>query len=199
MKILKLGLLMAAVSLMLPSAKADLLYTGSQAGLCCFDVNLHQASATDVQVTVSLTGGAQWFVDTGGGQHPGFAFNLINNPVITISNLSSPWTPSDVHVASVTTGGPALGTFDYYIDNPGSGASSQNPGPLTFDVTLGTGISINDFVSNSAGNLFVADIMDANGKTGESAIGLTEPSTSLMLLSAGLALIFLRRRAAARP
>src|ERR1035438_1509956 len=93
------------------SARADDLYIGSQAGMCCFNVNLHQVNVNEVQVTATLTDGAQSFVHTGKGQHPGFAFNLSGDPAITITNISSPWDSTDVHLTSVTTGGPGMGTF----------------------------------------------------------------------------------------
>lgn len=169
---------MAFASLLISGAKADLLFTGSQAGLCCFNVDVASISSTEVSVTATLTDGAQWFVDTGSGQHPGFAFDIQGDPAISISSLSSPWTSSDVHLSSVTTGGPSLGSFDYFLDNPGHGASQHNPGPLTFDVTVTSGtLSPSDFVANASGYYFVADIMDASGKTGLSGINQA-PSTS---------------------
>src|SRR5262245_14206757 len=117
-----------------PAAKADLLFVGSQAGKLAFNVNLHQVSSTDVLLTAILTEGAVSFVNTGSGQHPGFAFN-VNGGGISVSNISSPWTSSGVHLSSVLTDGPYLGTFDYFIDNPGHGASAHNAGPLSFVVT----------------------------------------------------------------
>lgn len=196
-----------AAALTASTARADELFVGSQAGLCCFDVNLHQIDANDMQVTVSLTGGAQVFVDTGSGQHPGFAFNLAGAPAITISALSSPWVSSDVHLTSVATNGPALGTFDYFIDNPGPGGSQHNGGPLSF-IIVDPGISFNSFIANSSGNFFVADIQAANGDTGLSAISsagtvtptgsgpsVPEPS-SIFLFGTGLAgtALLLRRQ-----
>ena len=55
-----------------PLAKADMMFAGLD-----MDVLLHPISATEVQVTVTLSGGATAFVNTGNGtNHPGFAFNL---------------------------------------------------------------------------------------------------------------------------
>ena len=182
------GLLLIVVSLTIPPARADLLFVGSQAGECCFEVDLHQVSSTDVKVTVTLTSGATYFVDTGSGQHPGFAFNLKGDPGVSISNLSSPWNSSDVHLGTVTTGGHGLGKFDYFIDNPGPGSSAHNSGPLSFDVTLASGISLADFIANSDGYYFVADIADASGDTGLSGISAKpisdapEPMSACFLL-----------------
>jgi hypothetical protein len=197
-------LMLLTSAALMPVAKGDLLYVGSSAaGECCFNVNLHQVSSSDVKVTVSLTGGATAFVDTGNGSnHPGFAFSIANHPAISITNISSPWTATDVHLSSVTVNGNTFGTFDYFIDNVGSGGSLNNPGPLSFDATLGAGLSINDFVSNAEGYFFVADILDAKGKTGMSGINtnstttstVPEPSAIILLGTVGLALMSSVRR-----
>lgn len=184
------------------SAKADSLFVGSQAGKCCYDVNLHQVDANDMQVTVTLTNGAQYFVASGAGNHPGFAFNLAGTPTISVTSINMPWTLSDVNLSPVNTNGPSLGSFDYWIDNPGTGASLMNPGPLVFTVYSAAGISYSDFIANSSGFYFSADIMDASGATGNS--GISDPGTtssvpepsSIALLGTGIlsAAGMLRRR-----
>ena len=198
----RLAVALTFVSLSGAVVKADTLFTGSQTGLCCFDVNLHQVDSNNMQVTVSLTDGAQYFVSTGAGNHPGFAFNLAGDPTISVTSISGPWTLSDVHLSSVATNGPSLGTFDYFIDNPGPGASKHNDGPLVFNIFDSTGISYSDFIANSNGYYFAADIMNAAGQTGMSGINdpgttpaVPEPS-SIALLGTGVltAAGFVRRK-----
>ena len=195
------AVVLCALVLLAPKAKADLVFVGSQAGLNAFDVTLHQVSATDVRVTATLTQGALWFANTGSGNHPGFAFNIAGDPAISIGNISAPWNALEFHIAPVTTNGPGLGTFMYFVDNPGNGTSAANAGPLSFDVILGSGISINDFTRNAAGYYFAADIANAFGATGESGISAgpdataPEPSSmALLLISvAGVGLVGKKR------
>ena len=189
-------LLFLIASLSIP-AKADLTYIGSQAGLCCFDVTLHQLTDA-VQVTATLTDGAEFFVDTGAGNHPGFAFN-VDSGAITVSNVSAPWLLAMFHFTAVTTGGPAMGTFSYYFDNPGNGSSAHNPGPLQFTVNR-SGITPADFVANASGFFFAADILDAAGATGMSGISdparVPEPGSVLFLCLAALGGVAVLRKGA---
>jgi hypothetical protein len=185
-----------------PAAKADLLFTGSQTGFCCFNVELQTVSTTDVKVTVTLTGGATLFASTGNGtNHPGFAFNL-SGDAITASNIQNASDLGTFHVGPDATNGPDMGTFDYFFDIPGSGTSAGDDGPLSFEVVRKSGVAVTDFGKNSAGFYFEADIL--NGTTGESGISaaptsfassVPEPGSIVLLGSTTLiAAVFMRRR-----
>ncbi len=184
----------------MPSAHADLLFTGSQTGFCCFNVQLHSVSATDVNVNVTLTGGATAFVNTGNGtNHPGFAFNLFGT-AITNANILNPVNLGAFHVGPDITSGPGLGTFAYFFDNLGNGASANNPGPLTFDISRASGVALTDFIANGSGYYFEADLL--NGTTGESGISagprtvggtVPEPTSILLFGTVALGLLGSRR------
>jgi hypothetical protein len=208
-------LLGASVSQLVPAAKADMIFDSTN-GYCCFEVTLHQVSSTDMKVTVSLTSGAQYFVDTGSANHPGFAANIADLANVTITNLSAPWTMGEVHLSSVVTGGPDFGTFTFFIDNPGPGGSAKNAGPLVFDVTDPNGVSYSSFGKNADGYYFAADIMNAAGFTGEAAAknngvcttddrncnnipNVPEPSSVVLLSTAGIGVLWAMRRRFVRP
>jgi hypothetical protein len=169
--LLSFALILAGLSA--SEAKADSFdFTGSPgSGICCFNVDLQQVSSNQMQVTVTLAGGATNFIDSGNGtNHPGFAFNLLSDPNISISfPPGSAWSGETLQFND-STNGPDFGDFDYYFQNPGSGGSGNNDGPLVFTITDHSGpISFSSFVDNHDGYFFAADI--GQGKnTGESAI-----------------------------
>jgi hypothetical protein len=196
---LSLALVLAGLSASV--AKADTLTFDTSGSGFGFQVVLTQVDNDDVKVAVSLINGATAFVSTGNGtNHPGFAFNIAGDPSINISfPTGSAWSGDLLHLND-STNGPDFGDFDYFIDNPGSGGSQNNSGPLVFTVNDTSGITVNDFSSNGKGDgfYFAADI--AKGRdTGEQGINSTgtpgtlndpppavpEPS-SLALLGTGI-------------
>jgi hypothetical protein len=167
-------------------------------------IEVTQDGANTVLVDVNLSSAA--FVSTG---FPGsLAFDLLGNPTISISNLTSGWSLLSTSAGSLHFDG--FGTLDYAMECVicGNGGSNPFPGPISFDVTA-AGLTPASFLDLSTGGsssvYFVADIMGSTGNTGP--VGATfqgggtsvpEPGT-LGLLSLGLAgALFARRRSATR-
>lgn len=136
-------------------------------------VDLHQVNSTQVSVTVQLTSPA-YFVNTGNGtNHAPFAFNVDQS--VTISGLTdSNSSPSTYFTAGATNASiSGLGTFSNEIgctNNCPHGASNGGEGTLmTFTLTGSSALSFSDFIANSGGYFFSADIIGPAGNTGEVA------------------------------
>jgi hypothetical protein len=95
------------------------------------------------------------------GSHTGFAFNVKGGPV-TLGTLPTGWTNVGTNLSQ-----PSFGTFSNGIDcmkgnsNSKNGCAGSDPwvGALQFDVSRAAGLTLSDFVGNSKGYFFSADIM----------------------------------------
>jgi hypothetical protein len=155
---------------------ASICTTGTSQGT----VTLTQASATEVDVSVALTPGVL-IVNTG-GPHTPFVFNLdaaaasAKVTVLASSNTS----PSGWGTPGGSASGTPYGTFTNSIPYLGANGGTGNAGPLDLSVVLGTGISISDFVTNSGGYFFAADVLGTGGTTGSVASNVCESGCTIL-------------------
>ncbi len=132
-------------------------------------VTLTQVSANEVDVAVTLVSGV--LIINSGGPHTPFVFNLDKTgATVTVLSTSST-TPAEWGTPVGSSQATPYGTFTNGIPYDGSngGVGHGNHGPLDFSVTLATGISISDFVANSGGYFFAADLLGTAGSTGSVA------------------------------
>jgi hypothetical protein len=136
-------------------------------------VTLHQINSTQVSVTLQVTA-PSYFVNTGNGtNHAPLAFNVDKS--VTISGLADAYSnPSSFFTTGATNANVSgLGTFTNEIactSNCPNGASNGGAGSwMYFVATASSGLSLSDFVANSGGFFFAADIIGPSGNTGEVA------------------------------
>jgi hypothetical protein len=126
--------------------------------------------AGEVQVTVNLKSGED-FAKTGAGGGDTLLFDLAGTP--TLTDFTSAATNNQPVALVSTTAGSIMadgsGTWQYAINCPTCGGGTSAPTlvpPITFDISA-TGLSTASFVRNGNGLFFSADIMGANGNTGD--------------------------------
>ncbi len=217
---MKLFLLCASMVVVSGIASADLLYNLTVDTACTggcgsspygtIDLTQSLINPLDVTVTVDLADG--YLIQTG-GPHETFAWNItttIDSPPINVTLLPAE-TPQFSYDATPPSG--PYGSFDYGINGPSPSCTGSNTcvSSLIFDVGLVSGdlLPIADFVANTAGFFFEADIYSiATGNTGEvgantacvsgtdcgggGTLSLPEP-VSFVLMGSGLALVGLLR------
>ena len=159
--------------------------TGSQG-----TVTLTENGANQVDIVVTLKSGVK-FVNTG-GPHTPFVFNLVAGKTsASVFNFN----PSSFSVQGTNNDATPYGTFTngvQYSGGMGSGAGS--PGPLLFSVLYAGGLTIADFIQNSFGMFFAADLFGTGGNTGSVAANAVSVSAvplpaGVPLLGAGVALL----------
>ncbi len=161
-------------------------------------ITLTQADANSVLISVDL-GPGYGFINSG-GPHTPFAFNLNVSGGLSISSWSTPIAGS-AGVGKTfnlnTSGGNAnpYGGYNTALDyTGGNGSSSGYYGDLLFTLTRVGGLDTTNFVANSSGYYFAADLSNGSN-TGSQAWSATptrfsttevpEPFT-LSLFGAGL-------------
>ncbi len=162
-------------------------------------INVTQDGMNTVLVDVSLT--SSEFVNTG---FPGsFAFDLLGNPTISVTNLTSGWSLLSTSAGSLHFDG--FGNLDYALLCAicGNGGSNPFPGPISFDVTA-PGLTAASFADPSTGGspsvYFAADIIGSTGNTGPvgampSGTSVSEPAPlGLMTLALASAMLVSRRQ-----
>jgi len=212
----------AALALMLTaganSAKADIILQLTQdnctggcnptPGTSMGTVTLHTVATGNVLVTIALVSPLK-FVNT--GLQDVIDFNLTGGPTISVDGLTN----ANFHLNSTTAGSnhfDGFGTFQYSLGllaALGSGAGSQQPSPLSFNVHS-AGITETSFSRNATGWYFGVDVINTTtGRTGPIGTGsggtltteggqVPEPSSIILLGTIFVGVTTLRRRKAQR-
>lgn len=168
-------------------------------------ITLTEVNANTVNVLVDLLPG-YGFLNTG-GPHTPFTFNLLGTEVgVSISSFTQPVSGiAPKGTFSLNLGGgdnTPYGTYGVAIDySAGNGGSKAYYGDLEFNLSRTSGLQLTDFIANSGGYFFAADLIGLTGLTGAQAWATPEePPTvpdsgaSAILLGLGFVSLALFRR-----
>src|SRR4051794_2635903 len=118
-----------------------------------------------IDVVVSLSDGV--LMVNSGGPHTPFVFNLAS-----AGAAGSEVSPTSGNFIAVSGSQPATPDGDFtngIAYNGQNGGGHGSPGPLEFVVFNASGITISDFVTNSGGYYFAADLYGTGGNAGSVA------------------------------
>jgi hypothetical protein len=209
----RLGLLAVLVGAILalaaPAANADSLSFQLTSDHCTGGCLGGAPSAGTITVTSNATGTLIFnvtlnsgfkFVST--GFQTDFGFNLVGNPSITFSGVTTGFAPNANPETAGSLHMDGAGDFEYGVNCTACGSGGSNPqsGPLNFTIT-GTGLTLASLEKNGTSQFFAVDVL-GNGNTGavdasSPSVPTPEPSSFLLLGTAltGLAAVgrFARR------
>jgi hypothetical protein len=161
------------------------------------------AGGNGVTIDVTLPTASWLFVNTGNGtNHEAFAFNV--NPAINPANITLTGSTASEFVIDNSLpafDGTTFGQFTNGITvNGGNGSAGGESGPIHLSIAL-SGLDTADFVKNTNGYFFAADVANPAGHTGPVGANtittaVPEPSTWAMMILGfcGLGFIAYRRK-----
>lgn len=164
-------------------------------------ITLTQDGLDSVNVSVDLLSG-YGFLNTG-GPHTPFTFNLSGTGTLSLDFTTPPNGTYASGVFSLDTlggGNTPYGTFGVALDSSaGNGTSNGYFGDLDFTLTRTGGLDTSDFVANTDGAYFAADLTNGSNTTGAQAweVRTTDPVPepgTMGLFGAGLIAVAAARR-----
>jgi hypothetical protein len=153
-------------------------------------VTLTQESATTVDVKVAIS--PFLFINTGGPHTPfGFNTSLTGLSVTFITPAGGVFPKGTLSYDAAGGSNTPYGSFSRAIDSSaGNGTVNGYGGGLEFTVSLAAGISTTDFLGNTGGYYFSADVSNGTNTGAVASKGPTTPSVpepiSLALFGSGL-------------
>jgi hypothetical protein len=194
----------AAASLAMSVASSSAISFTTSEGTQPFNVGtitLTQVNANTVNVLVDLSSSQYGFMNTG-GPHTPFTFTLAGSEAGVSATFIQPVSGIfSFGMLSLNLGGGAntpFGTYGVAIDSSaGNGSGKAYYGDLEFNLTRASGLLLTDFIANTDGYYFGADLTDGKN-TG--AQGWSTPSSvpdggaTLTLLGVALGSLGLVRR-----
>jgi hypothetical protein len=170
-------------------------------------ITLTQVNPTTVNVFVDLLSG-YGFLNTG-GPHTPFAFNIAGTEVGVSATFIVPpggvFTAPNLSLGLLTLstadgGNTPFGTYGVTINSStGNGSANAYFGDLEFDLTRPSGLTTNDFVVNTDGYYFSADLTNGSNTGAQAwdtriASTVPEPATVGLMGTGLLALAGVARR-----